>query len=122
MASAAPDDGVQNEPLAISPCGHEPPGPGGFGTGSGSVSAVVVASASMREGPFSLGRFLFGTLLVHCRRRALKSLRYFVQYIAASWDARRLARRLACRVRCTPDGCSAEHPNDSRRSAHPRFG
>ena len=49
MASAAPGDGVQNELLAISPCGHEPPGPGGFGTGSGSVSAVVVMSASMRE-------------------------------------------------------------------------
>src|SRR5262249_21680084 len=84
---------------------RRPPGPTGFGTGSGSVSAVVVASASMREGPFSLARFLFGTLLGHCRRRALKSLRYFVQYIAASWDARRLARRLACRVMCTPNGC-----------------
>src|SRR5262245_56243627 len=23
----------------------------------------------------------------------------------ASWDARRLARRLACRVMCTPNGC-----------------
>src|SRR5262252_8289444 len=40
----------------------------------------------------------------------------------ASWDARRLARRLACRVMCTPHGCSAEHPNDSRRSAHPHSG
>src|SRR5215831_12957898 len=39
----------------------------------------------------------------------------------ASWDARRLARRLACRVTCTPHGCSAEHPNVSRRSAHPSF-
>src|SRR5262245_42872033 len=28
-----------------------------------------------------------------------------------------LARRLACRVMCTPHGCSAEHPNVSRRSA-----
>jgi len=37
----------------------------------------------------------------------------------ASWDARRLARRLACRVMCRPNGCSAEHPNVSRRSAHP---
>src|SRR5262245_10499424 len=37
----------------------------------------------------------------------------------ASWDAKRLARRLACRVMCTPHGCSAEHPNVSRRSAHP---
>ena len=36
----------------------------------------------------------------------------------ASWDA----RRLACRVMCTPHGCSAEHPNVSRRSAHPSFG
>src|SRR6266511_50693 len=40
----------------------------------------------------------------------------------ASWDARRLARRLACRVTCTPHGCSAEHPNVSRRSAHPSTG
>src|SRR5262249_33323546 len=40
----------------------------------------------------------------------------------ALWDARRLARRLACRVTCTPHGCSAEHPNVSRRSAHPRLG
>jgi len=37
----------------------------------------------------------------------------------ALWDARRLARRLACRVTCRPHGCSAEHPNVSRRSAHP---
>src|SRR5262249_47480511 len=47
----------------------------------------------------------------------------------ASWDARRLARRLACRVisaftrvfdaRWHAHGCSAEHPNVSRRSAHP---
>src|SRR5262245_55934908 len=28
----------------------------------------------------------------------------------ALWDARRLARRLACRVMCTPHGCSAEPP------------
>src|SRR5947209_4587562 len=28
-------------------------------------------------------------------------------------------KRLACRVMCTPYGCSAEHPNVSRRSAHP---
>src|SRR5262249_57495511 len=40
----------------------------------------------------------------------------------ALWDARRLARRLACRVMCRPNGCSAEHPNDSRRSAHPSMG
>jgi hypothetical protein len=33
-----PDDGVQNEPLVMYPCGQLPPGPGGFGTGSGSVS------------------------------------------------------------------------------------
>jgi len=39
MASEAPGDGVQNEPLAM------PPGPGGFGAGSGSVSADVVTSA-----------------------------------------------------------------------------
>src|SRR5262249_53255397 len=69
------------------------------------------------KGPFLLGRSLFGTLLGHCGRPVLKSFRYFGSYIAASWDARRLARRLACRVVCTPHGCSAEHPNDSRRSA-----
>src|SRR5262245_58601049 len=40
----------------------------------------------------------------------------------ALWDARRLARRLACRVMCRPNGCFAEHPNVSRRSAHPSFG
>src|SRR6266436_3008710 len=50
----------------------------------------------------------------------------------ASWGARRLARRLAYRVisaftrvfdaHDTPHGCSAEHPNVSRRSAHPSFG
>jgi len=28
-------------------------------------------------------------------------------------------KRLVCRVMCTPHGCSAEHPNVSRRSAHP---
>src|SRR5262249_53854756 len=28
-------------------------------------------------------------------------------------------KRLACRVMCRPHGCSAEHPNVSRRSAHP---
>jgi hypothetical protein len=28
-------------------------------------------------------------------------------------------KRLACRVMCRPKGCSAEHPNVSRRSAHP---
>src|SRR5919198_6127810 len=39
----------------------------------------------------------------------------------ASWDARRLARRLACRAG-THHGCSAEHPNVSRRSAHPSMG
>src|SRR6516165_9221721 len=39
----------------------------------------------------------------------------------ASWDAKRLARRLACRVMCTPNGCLAQHPNVSRRSAHPSF-
>ena len=28
-------------------------------------------------------------------------------------------KRLACRVMCRPNGCSAEHPNVSRRSVHP---
>ena len=31
-------------------------------------------------------------------------------------------KRLACRVMCRPNGCSAEHPNVSRRSAHPSVG
>ena len=51
--SAAPCDGVQNEPEEISRAGHEPPGPGGFGTGS--VSAVVVTSAGMRERAVLIG-------------------------------------------------------------------
>jgi hypothetical protein len=85
-----------------------------------------------RKGSSSGLRTLFGTLLGHWRRPALKSLAYFAPHIAASWDARRLARRLACRVISaftrvltrygTPHGCSAEHPNVSRRSAHPSFG
>src|SRR5262249_8749433 len=62
---------------------------------------------------------------------ALKSLRYLGSYIAASWDARRLARRLACRVisaftRVFDARWQAQrvplHPNVSRRSAHPSFG
>src|ERR1700752_2320476 len=28
-------------------------------------------------------------------------------------------KRLACRVMCRPNGCLAQHPNVSRRSAHP---
>ena len=51
-----------------------------------------------------MGRSLFGTLLGHRNSQTLKSLGYFGWYLAASWDARRLARRLACRVmgcRCT---------------------
>ena len=51
--SAAPCDGVQNEPEEISRAGHEPPGPGGVGTGS--VSAVVVTSAGMRERAVLIG-------------------------------------------------------------------
>ena len=61
MASEAPGDGVQNEPLAM------PPGPGGFGTGGGSVSAVVVTSANMRERAVFIGSIsvwdTIGTLL-----------------------------------------------------------
>jgi hypothetical protein len=47
-----------------------------------------------RKGSSSGLRTLFGTLLGHWRRPALKSLAYFAPHIAASWDARRLARRL----------------------------
>src|SRR6266566_8454216 len=39
----------------------------------------------------------------------------------ALWDARRLVRRLACRVKCRPTGAS-QAPDDSRRSATPRSG
>src|SRR5262249_26985081 len=52
IVSCVPDDGVQNEPLVMYPCGQLPPGPGGFGTGSGSVSAAVVTSASTGKGRF----------------------------------------------------------------------
>src|SRR5262245_58022102 len=44
-----------------------------------------------RKGRFHRVLFSSGTLLGHCRRGALKSLDYFGRYIAASWDARRLA-------------------------------
>jgi hypothetical protein len=37
----------------------------------------------------------------------LKSLTYFAPHIAASWDARRLARRLAYRVMIRPTGAAA---------------
>src|SRR5215831_18902439 len=116
MASAAPDDGVQNEPLAISPCGHEPPGPGGFGTGSGSVSAVVVTSANMRERAIFIGSIpvwdTIGTLPpsnieiitlfppVYCCVMGRKAR------LASAWHA---ALRRAPRVLRT-------HPNVSRRS------
>jgi hypothetical protein len=91
MASAAPGDGVQNEPLAREPCGHEPPGPDGFGTGSGSTSAVVAASASTRESAAFIASFsvldTIGTLaarsieiigafsLAHCRVMGRKAPR-----------------------------------------------
>jgi hypothetical protein len=40
----------------------------------------------------------------------------------ASWDARRLARRPGVPRYVHAHGCSAEHPNVSRRSAHPSTG
>jgi len=55
-------------------------------------------------------------LSIRCRWRGLRSQKplrhrhYCAECRPASWDARRLARRLACRVMCTPHGCSAEHP------------
>ena len=45
IVSCAPDDGMQNEPLAMYPCGQLPPRADSFGTGKGSASAVVVTSA-----------------------------------------------------------------------------
>src|SRR5262244_4466425 len=40
----------------------------------------------------------------------------------ASWDARRLARRLACRVMCTPNGCLARTRTSLGAPPTPRFG
>jgi hypothetical protein len=42
IASCAPGDGAQNEPLLMYPCGQLPPGPWGFGTGRGSAWATVI--------------------------------------------------------------------------------
>src|SRR5215472_5386134 len=39
----------------------------------------------------------------------------------ASWDARRLARRLACRVTCTPNGCFARTRTFLGAPPTPRF-
>src|SRR5262244_674128 len=39
----------------------------------------------------------------------------------ASWDARRLARRLACRVMCTPNGCRCTRTSLGAPPT-PRFG
>jgi hypothetical protein len=47
IASDAPWLGTQNEPDEKYPCGHEPPGPGGFGTGKGSASDGVAAMTAM---------------------------------------------------------------------------
>jgi hypothetical protein len=47
MASCAPCDGTQYDPLDVYPCGHEPPGPCGFGTGNGSACAAVATKANI---------------------------------------------------------------------------
>src|SRR6516162_9579655 len=63
-------------------------------------------SASRRKGPFSLVQSLFGTLLGHYRRPSLKSLCYFGPYLAASWDARRLASAWPAASCAGPTGAS----------------
>src|SRR5262245_12286355 len=84
-------------------------------------------SASMRERAVFIGSIsvwdTIGTLpLGHCRRPALKSLRYFGPYIAASWDARRLARRLAYRVMIRPTGVPPSTRTFLGAPPTPRFG
>src|SRR6516165_11445804 len=92
----------------------------------------MIRSMRGNLGGFSVDRrtvLLAGTLLGHCRRPALKPLRYFRPWFAASWDARRLARRRACRGESAftrvfhalwhAQRCLAQLPNVSRRSAHP---
>src|ERR1700756_2733590 len=69
------------------------------------------------------------TATVERREGSVPSHKRVHARLDALWDARRLARRLAYRVisaftrvfdaHDTPHGCSAEHPNVSRRSAHP---
>src|SRR5262245_35208355 len=111
MASAAPGDGVQNEPprdIAVR------------ARAASSASAVVVMSASMRERAVFIGSMsvldTIGTLPpfsieivklfrpVYCCVMGRKAL--------GAWRA---AIRRAPRVLRT-------HPNVSRRSAHPSFG
>src|SRR5262245_48424293 len=56
------------------------------------------------------------------RPRGPKPPRWSAERRASRVMGRKAPRkRLACRVMCTPHGCSAEHPNVSRRSAHPSF-
>jgi hypothetical protein len=45
-ASCAPRLGTQYDPLDVYPCGHEPPGPGGFGSGNGSAMAAVAMTTT----------------------------------------------------------------------------
>ena len=104
MASRAPCVGLQNKPLAIQPCGHEPPGLCGFAAGKG-LGKRSRRDEREHEGN---GRFHWvDVCLGHYWDTAavtLKSLRYLRQQFAASWDARRLARRLAYRVMIRPTG------------------
>src|SRR5215831_19792121 len=106
MASAAPDDGVQNEPLAISPCGHEPPGPGGFGTGSGSVSAVVVTSANMRERAIFIGSIPVWDTIGTLPPSNIEIITLFPPVYCCVMGRKAPRKRLARRVTACPTGAS----------------
>src|SRR5262249_32025640 len=65
---------------------------------------------------------LFGTLLGHCRRSVLKSLRYFRQQFAASWDARRLASAWPAASCAGPTGVPPSTRTFLGAPPTPRFG
>jgi hypothetical protein len=66
------------------------------------VATTVASTITARK----RAKLLVGTLLGHRRRSSLKSLPYLRQWFPASWDARRLARRLTRRVMACPTGVS----------------
>src|SRR5262249_61625379 len=98
------------------------PAHGGFGTGGGSVSAVVVTSARMREKAVFIGSISVWDTIGTLAAIRIEIVMLFPPVVRRVMGRKAPRKRLACRVMCTPHGCSAEHPNDSRRSAHPQFG
>src|SRR6516225_11588399 len=107
--------------MSLRGCGYEPPGPGGFGTGGGSVSAVVVTSANMRERAVFIGSISVWDTIGTLPPSGIGIVTLFRPVYCCVMGRKAPRKRLACRVMCTPNGCLAQHPNVSRRSAHPSF-